>query len=116
MDLNKLVHIFQIKTLLFSGFKPHLDSCLKCQKKIVGQARFSLKEGGLVCLNCSVLEGEYHLISPGTVASILHIEKSEWKQVLKLSLTEKVREELKYVLNNFLVYHLGRRVKSQKYL
>ena len=115
-DINKLIHFFQIKILLISGFKPHLDTCLHCHKKIGGKARFSLKDGGLICLECPVADTTVHLISPGAVASILFAEKNDWTHCLKLKLTSVTKDELKYVLNNFLVFHLGRKIKSAKYL
>ena len=115
-DINKLVHIFQIKMLLHSGFKPHLDTCVQCKKTIDGKARFSLKDGGLVCSHCHVSDATVHLVSKGTVASILYAERSDWKNGMKLKLTESVKKELKYVLNNFLVFHLGRQLRSAKYL
>lgn len=115
-DIHQLVYNFQIKMLLYSGFKPHLDACLKCKKKIAGKARFSLHDGGLVCLDCPLHDTTVHLISRGTVASILHVEKNEWAQALRLRLTDSVKKELKYVLNNFLVHHLGRKLVSAKYL
>ncbi|MCR4338187.1 MAG: DNA repair protein RecO [Candidatus Omnitrophica bacterium] len=115
-EIHSLVHAFQIKILLYSGFRPHLDTCLKCKKKIQAKAKFSLKDGGLICLQCPTFNTEVYMISPGTVASILHVERSEWVSVLKLRLTESVKRELKYVLNNFLVFHLGRQLQSVKYL
>lgn len=115
-DVDQLVHMFQIKMLLFSGFRPHLDACVVCKQQIENDARFSLKEGGLVCERCPSPDPEVHLVSRGTVASILHVEKSEWPMCLKLKFTDNVKKELKYVLNNFLVFHLGRRLKSAKYL
>ena len=115
-DINKLVYIFQIKMLLHSGFRPHLDTCLKCHKKIHGQARFSLKDGGLICAHCEISDTTASFISQGTVASILHVEKSSWEETLRLTFAAPVQKELKYVLNNFLVYHLGRKIKSEKYI
>jgi len=115
-DIHTLVHFFQIKILLYSGFKPHLDTCVKCRRIVRQQARFSPNEGGLVCRDCHTPDSNIHLISQGTVASILHVEKSPWTQCLRLKLTPRVREELKYTLNNFLVFHLGRRLKSARYL
>jgi len=115
-DVNQLVHMFQIKTLLYSGFRPHLDACLKCHKKIAGQARFSMKEGGLVCMDCPSGDQAEHFISKGSVASILHIEKNEWANCLKLKLSEGTKKELKYILNNFLIFHLGRNLRSAQYL
>jgi DNA repair protein RecO (recombination protein O) len=49
---EKIALIFKIKMLALSGFKPHLDSCLSCQQKILGDSRFSLALGGLLCPNC----------------------------------------------------------------
>jgi DNA repair protein RecO (recombination protein O) len=115
-DINKLVHIFQIKTLLYSGFRPHLDSCVKCTKKVQGQTRFSMKLGGLVCDVCRTNEAEVSPISRGTVASIIHIEQSEWAQTLRLGLSEAIKKELKYVLNNFLVFHLEKNLRSARFV
>ncbi len=115
-DVTHLVHIFQIKTLLFSGFRPHLDTCVKCRKRIETKVWFSLKDGGLVCMSCPVNKEQAHIISKGTVVSILHVEKSDWPNCLKLKFTSTVKKELKYILNNFLVFHLGRRLRSAKCL
>ncbi len=115
-DIDKLVHVFQIKILLLSGFRPHIDSCVQCGEKIAGKVRFSLKSGGLICLKCPTLETNFTVVSQGTIASIMHIEESDWQTSLRLGLTAPVKKELKYILNNFLVYHLERHLKTTKYL
>jgi DNA repair protein RecO (recombination protein O) len=115
-DVTKLVHIFQIKTLSYSGFRPHLDSCVKCTKKVQGQTRFSMKLGGLVCDVCRTSDGDVSPISRGTVASIIHIEQSEWGQTLRLGLSAAIKKELKYVLNNFLVFHLEKHLRSARFI
>ena len=115
-DINKLVHIFQIKMLLLSGFRPHLDSCVKCQRPVKARARFSLKEGGLICADCLTVGTAFTFVSHGAVASILHIEQSDWTGGLRLGLTAPVKNELKYILNNFLIHHLEKNLKSTKYL
>lgn len=115
-DIGRLVHIFQVKILLFSGFRPHIDSCVKCGRKIGGRARFSLKSGGLICPRCLTPGMNLTAISNGTIASILHIEQSSWPGCLRLGLTKTVKNELKYLLNNFLVYHLEKRIRAAAYL
>ncbi len=115
-DIGKIVHLFQIKMLQESGFSPHLDSCVRCEKAIKGRARFSLKDGGLLCMHCPSPDTSFNLISSGAVATILHVEKNNWADCLKLGLTPTVKQELKYTLNNFLVFHLERQIKSAKYL
>ncbi|MFA5060494.1 MAG: DNA repair protein RecO [Candidatus Omnitrophota bacterium] len=115
-DVDRMVHIFQVKVLFTSGFRPHLDSCLICGKKILNMARFSMQLGGLMCKDCRPNDTSATVISKGTVATILHIERNSWTNGLRLGLSAPIKKELKYVLNNFLVYHLERPLKSTRYL
>lgn len=115
-DIDKLVHIFQVKILLLSGFKPHIDSCIQCEKQIHDRARFSLRLGGLICSECKSVDPAANFISKGSIASILHIEQNEWAKCLRLGLSKPIKKELKYILNNFLVFHLERPIKTAKYL
>jgi len=115
-DIDKLVYIFQIKILQLSGFSPHLDSCVKCDNRIMGRSRFSMTAGGLICSQCPTFETTFTFISKGAVSSILHIERSRWPHALRLGLTKAVRQELKFVLNNFLTHHLERYLKTSRYL
>ena len=115
-DISKLVHIFQIKTLLYSGFRPHLDACVQCEQKVQGQTRFSMRLGGLVCDGCRQSQSDAAPISRGTVASIIHIEKNEWDHSVRLGISPPVKKELKYVLNNFLVFHLEKHLRSAQFI
>jgi DNA repair protein RecO (recombination protein O) len=115
-DVGKLVHIFQIKILLLSGFRPFLDSCVVCQSKITPKMQFSMKLGGLLCEDCRPNDRAATAISQGTIASLVHIERYSWEHVLRLKLTALTKKELKYILNNFLVYHLERHIKATRFL
>ncbi len=115
-DIGKLVHMFQIKILLLSGFRPHLESCVKCVKKINDGARFNLRLGGLICMACKDVGGDAVGISKGAVASIIHIQETAWPHALRLGLSPAIKKELKYVLNHFLVFHLERHLRSTQFL
>lgn len=115
-DVDKLVHFLQIKILLLSGFRPHIDTCVKCRKKVEKKARFSLSSGGLICGSCPTREMNLIPISNGTIASVIHIEQAPWEKSLRLGLTKTVKKELKYILNKFLVYHLERKIRTEAYL
>ena len=69
-----------------------------------------------MCFQCRQPSPQDHILSQGLVASILHIERSPWEQCLKLKISLIEKKELKFLLNNFLVYHLGRRLKSARFL
>jgi len=115
-DVSKLVQTFQIKILSLSGFKPHLETCVRCSKHVADTPRFSLRLGGLLCGVCKDSAGEATPISLGAVASILHIQKNNWDASLRLGMAPFIKKELKYVLNHFLVFHLERHLRSTRFL
>ncbi len=113
---DKVISIFKIKALALSGFKPHLDSCVSCAGKILGESKFSLKQGGLLCAKCYAKDAAARSIFRGTVASILHIEKNNFKDALTLGMNPQIKKELELVLNSFLKFHLEKDLKSEKVL
>jgi len=113
---DKIITIFKIKILALSGFKPHFDSCVSCGCRILGESKFSLGLGGLLCAACYKRDLGARSIFRGTVASILHIEKSEFKNTLNLGMNPQIKRELNAILNAFLNFHLEKELKSQKVL
>jgi len=111
---DKIATIFKIKMLSLSGFKPHFDSCVYCSSRIMGQSKFSLSLGGLLCPECYFKDLSARSIFRGTVASILHIERNDFKTNLNLGLNPQIKKELELILNAFLNFHLEKELKSQK--
>jgi len=113
---EKVLTIFKIKILTLSGFKPHLDSCVSCGDKILGESKFSLSLGGLLCPGCYRKDLSSRSIFRGTIASVLHIEKNDVKSNLNLGMNPEIKKEIELVLNSFLNFHLEKELKSQKVL
>ena len=113
---DKIMTIFKIKMLSLSGFKPHLDSCVTCGGRVLGLSKFSLMLGGLLCPKCYPKDNTARSIFRGTVASILHIEKNDFRNNLNLGMNPQIKKELELILNAFLNFHLERELKSQKVL
>jgi len=113
---EKIMTIFKIKILALSGFKPHFDSCVSCGGRVLGQSKFSLILGGLLCQRCYQKDASSRSIFRGTVASILHIEKNDVKGNLTLGMNPQIKKELDLILNAFLNFHLEKELKSQKVL
>ncbi|MDD3087170.1 MAG: DNA repair protein RecO [Candidatus Omnitrophica bacterium] len=111
---DKIATIFKIKMLSLSGFKPHFDSCVYCSSRIMGQSKFSLSMGGLLCPSCFFKDSSARSIFRGTIASILHIERNDFKTNLNLGLNPQIKRELDAILNAFLNFHLERELKSQR--
>jgi DNA repair protein RecO (recombination protein O) len=111
---EKIATIFKIKTLALSGFKPQFDSCVSCAERILGQPKFSLLLGGLICQKCLAKDAAARTIFRGTIATILHIERNDLKSNLNLGLNPQIKRELDLVLNSFLNFHLEKELKSQR--
>ena len=113
---DKIMTIFKIKILALSGFKPHFDSCVLCGDRILGQSKFSLSLGGLLCSRCQQKDMSSRTVFRGTVASVLNIEKNDFKNNLNLGMNPQIKRELNMILNAFLNFHLEKELKSQKVL
>jgi DNA repair protein RecO (recombination protein O) len=111
---EKIATIFKIKMLNLSGFKPHFDSCVSCADKIMGQSKFSIALGGLLCPRCMAKDPTSRSIFRGTIATVLHIERNTFASSLNLGMNPQIKKELDLILNSFLNFHLGRELKSQK--
>jgi DNA repair protein RecO (recombination protein O) len=107
-------HIFQIKMLSLSGFKPHFDSCVACDEKISQEAYFSHKRGGLLCPKCLYHDKGAESILRGTIATILYIEKSGWQACLRLNTVAPLKKQLDNILDCFIQFHVGRSIKTNK--
>lgn len=113
---KKLIYSFALKTLSFSGFQPHLESCVFCRSTIKNLAYFSNHFGGLLCPKCSFKDVQCESILPGTVATILFFQNSSWLDSLRLSILPNVQRQLSKVLFSFLNFHLEKKFKSLKIL
>ena len=76
---HKITLLFKIKMLALSGFKPHFNSCVSCGVKINGESKFSTSLGGLLCLKCFKKDSSARQIFRGTIATVLYIQKNDFK-------------------------------------
>lgn len=107
-DIERLVHIFEIKLLSLSGFTPKIDSCVRCKKEILRLAHFSNRWGGLLCEDCFNFDKKSLHINHGTVSTLNHILKSDKNRISRLKMTKPIKNNLGFVLRGFLTYHLDR--------
>ena len=102
---------FALKMLGINGSYPALDRCVNCGK--VGEDYFfSPKEGGIVCADCVSAEG----LAIFTASQGLYLFDLLFCGMDKiLSLNAPSGQEQKYLfkqINNYLVYTLGKNIKS----
>jgi DNA repair protein RecO (recombination protein O) len=110
----KVTLLFKIKILALSGFKPHFDSCVSCGSKINGESKFSLSLGGLLCLKCFKKDTGARQIFRGTIATVIYIQKNDFKTNMNLGLNPQIKKELEIIVNSFLNFHLEKQLKSEQ--
>ena len=113
---DKIPTIFKIKILSLSGFKPHLDSCISCDDRIMGLSKFSISLGGLLCQQCFRKDVRARGIYRGTVATIMHIERNCLADNLRLGINPQIKRELDSILQSFIEFHIEKKLKSQNVL
>lgn len=106
--------VFQIKILALSGFKPHLDSCLSCEVKILKDAYFSYAKGGLLCARCLFQDKNAEPILQGAISTILYVEKCTWQNCLRISMLSSVKNQLERILDCFVRFHAGKALKTNR--
>lgn len=106
--------LFVIKFLALSGFKPHLDSCVACERQVSRGAHFSHAKGGLLCPLCLFHDLDPSPIFPGTIATILYVQKTDWRACLRLNMLFPVSDQLDRILSSFVRFHAERTLKSDR--
>ena len=106
--LEILYYYFLWNFLSILGFKPQLNFCSICQKKLIPQGLyFSFKEGGVVCQNCSKKIKEEKKISPEAVKILRLILEKDFDFLKRLKIKEEQQKEIREISENYLSYIKG---------
>jgi DNA repair protein RecO (recombination protein O) len=113
--------IFQMRFMGLSGFRPNMDRCIVCKtavEKINQQTiAFDMKKGGMACNAClSVpVPGSIHL-SKGVLKQLQWVEQNDLEAAARIRFSQwALREGLDF-LEAFVPYHLGKDLRSLKFL
>ncbi|MDD5422950.1 MAG: DNA repair protein RecO [Candidatus Omnitrophota bacterium] len=113
---KRVARIFEIKLLHILGLMPTLEICANCGQKVIADARFSFRHGGLICKNCYDSDKEAKPFLPGTARFIEYIRSSPFERVARVKVAAEVGKELESMLRKFLDYHIERRLKSLEFI
>ncbi|WP_196599312.1 DNA repair protein RecO [Pectinatus frisingensis] len=108
-----LAAFFQI--LEFTGSQPQYESCVRCGKKINGDAYFSFEEGGAVCKKCG--HDNLIILYPQSVRTlILKLRKLEWHNMCSFSIQAKDLVAAENIMLKYLELILGKQLKSLAFI
>lgn len=110
------VKSFEIRLLRMVGYKPQIDSCLKCGKEDSSYI-FSSEQGGVFCSECSSIHLDSSIkVRAGTLKILHKLDKIHWEKINRLRLSEKDHAELDIMIDDYLKYILQKKLQSREFL
>ncbi|MFH1462676.1 MAG: DNA repair protein RecO [bacterium] len=95
LKLEILYFYFFWNLLSILGYRPEVNHCSLCQKKLSPENLFfNLSEGGLICQNCAKLVKSVKEITPEAVKVMRVILKKDWPTLSKLKIEKSYLDSL----------------------
>jgi len=116
MSPKRVARIFELKLLQDTGLTPELIRCVRCSNEPAENIYFSVAEGGLICGGCVNREDRAIRISKGTVNFMRKILSLPLERTGQIKVSRDVGREVEGILKKFLEFHVGRQMKSMKFL
>ena len=104
-DSEIIIRAFETRLLDILGFGLHLDSCLICKKELKENFKFNPGLGGLICIH-----------HPQDGIRISEETRNFLRNPGIKKISSETRKELKAVLQNSILYHIGKKLKSLDFL
>ena len=111
------LHYYEVQLLALLGFRPELNKCVACGKKIepVDQY-FSPKLGGVLCPNCNAKDPQAWRISMPVLKYFRFFQRSAYSQVRGRVIPPQVEPELKALLERYFTYLLEYGLRTPKFI
>lgn len=93
-NTNLIKSVYELKSMCLLGYTPRVSACVECgEKNIVG---FSVKNNGMVCKNCGIIDKSLISLQPDTIYTINYIINSDLKKLFSFNITDEIIRELEY--------------------
>ena len=118
-DPKLLTLSFKWQTMSILGYRPSLNHCCKCNKNVEDQKEmyFHIKEGGLVCNNCTAKDKE------GCIKASLYFSKLVRKILItplstisNATIPDEKMKELEKITDLYIAYHSEKSFKTDRFL
>ena len=105
---------FEMATLEELGVKPELEFCTECKKQAGESIVFSPSGGGVKCRQCALDDRSSFRTTIAIVQTLKKLYPAPSEGLCAVELP--MRKELRKLLNRYVTFLLGKRLKVQSYL
>ena len=102
-DRELLTRFFELRLLKIIGFRPHTDDCLFCGDT-QGPFYWNTEAGGLFCPRCRPPQQPGVLLTRGTHALLIYLQRTTLKELKTLRAPPSQQKELADFTSRFLQY------------
>ncbi len=110
-----LLRATELKILAYAGYKPQLGYCVNCRVNSKVNY-FGPMSGGVLCADCKDVDPHSYRISQGTIRIMKLMMKWKLKKLDCLRLEEHILRELEKILKGYIVIHIDKEFRSNKFL
>ncbi|MGB0387718.1 MAG: DNA repair protein RecO [Ardenticatenaceae bacterium] len=112
-----VLRFFELKLLGYIGYQPQLFDCQLCGNPLEPVDQFlGLAEGGAICPTCRHNKALHLPISLQALKVFRFMQRVQWDTVRGLRLDTPLANELERLLHRYATYHIGRTLKSVRFL
>jgi DNA repair protein RecO (recombination protein O) len=110
--------IFQLRFMDLAGLGPQLSTCIGCQRSIEAlsdpRPGFDPARGALVCAQCG--PGQGLRVNRGTIKQLQWVATGNLARAERMRFSPEALDEGEALMEAFVPFHLGREVRSLKFL
>lgn len=116
VDMQILMHIYQVKLLPVLGLYPSFDSCAICGGTQDAYKAFSLREGGFLCQQCLTKDKHAFPIFENTSKLIRLFYHFDLNRLGNVTVKDETKKQLSRILDNYYDEYSGLYLKSRRFL
>ncbi|MFD1425682.1 DNA repair protein RecO (recombination protein O) [Kroppenstedtia sanguinis] len=115
VDPEILSRIFELKVLESAGYRPRLQGCVYCGGTDL-PVKFSVRQGGFLCPNCSLRDPEALSLSPATARILRTLAGISPYRLGQIRVKEETRRQLERILRSFIDEYIDLPLRSRSFL
>ncbi|NLW21979.1 MAG: DNA repair protein RecO [Tissierellia bacterium] len=108
-DFVKFILSFELKFISFLGYKPHLESCVVCNRKKF--SKFSINRGGIICSDCSTMEYDCKNMDIAMYKAMKYLLYTPLDNIFAI----KIPKDTTFKLHDIMVKYILSRIERKQF-
>lgn len=107
-DIVKFVAAYEVKFISFLGYRPHMNSCVNCNKKVSSSMKFSNISGGLLCEECFSVDASAKPIDILLIKTLNDLLFSSFDSLDEVVISDTTATKIHDILLSYILFTIDR--------